>query len=600
MAQTCENDLAAIDADCSTAWPQAGDLAIRAQIASRLIKALFDAYYARSRAIPRFAQAAFEARDWQQSIELSRERISIFGHYRDRAASWLEAHGVAAIDDDAFWSALQQHFLTMIVGGYQGDVAFAFMQSVKRLMQRGRWNVVDYAYGKVSGAARPPASRRALIHRSIGFIGPVSAATIRDLLAVPGFAAPFRDLQADAGAVASRLNTLLAIDPDGQAWVEGEIKVVDAGFFRNRGAYLVGKIRHPNGALPLALALLNDEQGIFVDAVICDSDRLRYIFSSSLANFHVTTENFHELVDFLFELMPKRPRGMHYSTVGYNHVGKVAIMRQIGQEMAAQGSRFDFAPGPRGSVAIGFTGAKSRYVLKVVRNHPTDQYKWGKFAGIDAVLNKYRQVHEINRAGSMLDNVMYGNLALPRDFFGDALLAELLSAASDNVAESGDQVVFRHLIVQMRMVPLPEFLKTATLEQAEQAILSLGRCIKNNAAANVFNRDLDGRNYGVGQSLKVYLFDYDAVERLTDIAVRSNADRIDGEEDLPDWVFEDGIVFLPEEIELHLRIDDRHLRRLFRTRHGEILTPEYWLDMQNQLRLGQVPSVSTYPDSCRL
>ena len=69
----------------------------------------------------------------------------------------------------------------------------------------------------------------------------------------------------------------------------------------------------------------------------------------------------------------------------------------------------------------------------------------------------------------------------------------------------------------------------------------------------------------------VQLFDYDAVETLTEIKVRTNLDREPGEEDIPDWFFEDGIVFLPEEIELHLRIDDPALRRHFREHHGEIL-----------------------------
>jgi len=40
-------------------------------------------------------------------------------------------------------------------------------------------------------------------------------------------------------------------------------------------------------------------------------------------------------------------------------------------------------------------------------------------------VDKYREVHEINRAGSMLDNVMYFNLRLDRDLFDPALLEEI-------------------------------------------------------------------------------------------------------------------------------------------------------------------------------
>ena len=50
----------------------------------------------------------------------------------------------------------------------------------------------------------------------------------------------------------------------------------------------------------------------------------------------------------------------------------------------------------------------------------------------------------------------------------------------------------------------------------------------------------------------MYLFDYDALETFTDVKIRSNRDRCDGEEDIPGWFFEDGVVFLPEEIEVGL------------------------------------------------
>ena len=131
-------------------------------------------------------------------------------------------------------------------------------------------------------------------------------------------------------------------------------------------------------------------------------------------------------------------------------------------------------------------------------------------------------------------------------------------------------------------------------------VIRLGQCIRNNAATNVFNKDLDGRNYGVSTLRFVYLFDYDAVEQLTDVKVRTNLGREDGEEDIPAWFFEDGIIFLPEEMEAHLRLPDRDLVRLFREAHGELLTVAYWTRMQRWLREGRVPRVRTYPRATQL
>jgi isocitrate dehydrogenase kinase/phosphatase len=377
--------------------------------------------------------------------------------------------------------------------------------------------------------------------------------------------------------------------------------MIDAGFYRNRGAYLVGKIKFADGSYaPLIIALLNSNEGVYCDAVILDQHLAHNLFSSTLANFHVTTRYYHELSAYLHSLMPQRALGLNYSTIGYNHVGKVAVINEIKQEIATMGGLLDTAIGEAGTVAIGFAGPQSAYNLKVIRNHPTDGYKWGKFEGIDSVKAKYSRVHEINRTGSMLDNIIYFNIALERELFAESLLEELLREASETVSLQRGMIVFKYLIVQPRMTPLPVFLEIAGEREVRIVIESLGDCIKNNAAANIFNKDLDARNYGVSHFLKVYLYDYDALEVMVDVKIRSNLDRFDGEEDIPDWYFEDGVIFLPEEIEAGLCINDREQRQLFRGYHSDLLTTDYWETLQNELVQNQVPAIKVYPDSCRL
>ena len=184
--------------------------------------------------------------------------------------------------------------------------------------------------------------------------------------------------------------------------------------------------------------------------------------------------------------------------------------------------------------------------------------------------------------------------------FKESFLTEILREANMSVSVTGDDVFFSHLIVQRKLIPLPLFLKDCTPEEAEKVVIRLGQCIRNNAATNVFNKDLDGRNYGVSPLRFVYLFDYDAVEVLTDVKVRTNTHMEDGEEDIPDWYFEDGTIFLPEEIEAHLRLPNKGLRRLFREAHGELLTVKYWTKMQGLINEGYVPRVRTYPRATQL
>ena len=351
---------------------------------------------------------------------------------------------------------------------------------------------------------------------------------------------------------------------------------------------------------PFVLSLENHRGGIFVDAVLTSEADTHNLFSSTLANFHVTIPHYHELSAFLHQIMPRRPLGLHYSTIGFNHVGKVAVAEDLQREFHDSREDWDTAIGFRGTVAIGFSAPSSNYVLKVIRDEPTEHYKWGKFQGIASVLAKYSRVHEINRTGSMLDNLIYYNITLEKARFRPEVRDELLDQAGLRVTGQDGFLVFKHLIVQLKMIPLPVFLETASRADARTAVVNLGQCIRNNAAANVFNRDLDGRNYGVSPYLKVYLFDYDAVEPLEDVKIRTNKDRIDGEEGVADWFFEDGIVFLPEEIEIGLRIPDRELRRLFRDTHNELLTTDYWEGVHPALGKVLVPRLRVYPYKSRL
>ena len=569
----------------------------RARIAAEIIVAVFNDYYFRSRRIPFLAKEAFETRDWPAMLDLSRDRLSLYSSSVSKLGPLIKAGCPELSTDESFWTDVEAQYLAIIKGRYEADLAFAFLNSVRRKVYEDEWKPVEYSHGR---AAAPSASLSEPVVRMLQAATPISPATLKRMLDIPKFATALRDADGDAALMAEVINR--ALERTGLPQGSGlKIMMINAGFYRNRGAYLVGRIVVPGfGTLPLLIAILNGKDGIFVDAVLTDSDELQFVFSSTLANFHVTNPHYHELAQFLFSIMPKRPLGLHYSTIGYNHVGKVAVINEMAREQTRTGERLDTAVGFRGTVAIGFSMPSSRYVMKVIRDKPTAGYKWGAFAGVPAVIEKYRLVHDINRAGSMLDNIIYYNVRLNRDWFAPALLDELAEQAAGTVSVLDDGVVFKHIITQMKLVPLPVFLETASRADAEAAVVNLGTCIKNNAAANIFNKDLDGRNYGVSRILKVYLFDYDAVEPLTGVKVRTNTTREDGEEDVPDWYFETGTIFLPEEMMTWLRIEDRELRRLFASAHPEIMRVDYWEGMQRALCEGKVPKVRAYPEARQL
>jgi isocitrate dehydrogenase kinase/phosphatase len=567
----------------------------RIRITADWVLTQFEQFYDEFLEVPYRAKSAFEQQHHSTSIWLSRHRLSLYSSYIHRMGAYLRAIQPSISVDASFLNQLEDHFWRMIEHRYESDVAYAFMHSIRRMVYRDEWKPVEYStFGFAESSDKYPVEL--LKHFTVK--DQVSADLIERILQeVPEFSVPYRDVSTDSAAITRRINRLAARRGTN---IEA-LEMIDAGFYRNRGAYLVGKIKFTdNSYAPLMIALLNEPRGVYCDAVILDQHLAHNLFSSTLANFHVTTRYYHELSAYLHSLMPQRALGLNYSTIGYNHVGKVAVINEIKQEIAKTGELLDTAVGEPGTVAIGFARPQSAYNLKVIRDHPTAGYKWGEFEGIDSVKAKYSRVHEINRTGSMLDNIIYFNIALERELFAESLLAELLTEASETVSAQGNMVVFKYLIVQPRMTPLPVFLENAGEREVRIVIESLGDCIKNNAAANIFNKDLDARNYGVSHFLKVYLYDYDALEVMVDVKIRSNLDRFDGEEDIPDWYFEDGVIFLPEEIEAGLCINDRGQRQLFREYHGDLLITDYWETLQNELVQNLVPAIKVYPDSCRL
>ncbi|HEY0746955.1 MAG TPA: isocitrate dehydrogenase kinase/phosphatase AceK regulatory subunit [Steroidobacteraceae bacterium] len=563
--------------------------------AAALILAIFDDFYRRFRQYSYKAKQAFESMDPHASINISKERLGLYTRYIAHHGPRIGACFTALFTESSLWDDLDRLFVAMIVDRYEADIAFSFAHSVRRNINHGLWKPVAYSFP-------PPSKLRALsmasVHRRLLVHGRIDDDLLCAALQMPNFSVPFRNLKSDAQRIRQRVEGLLYRAPDAPSPVA--LDVVEAGFFRDRSAFIVGRwVFADEEVQPLVVALLNSAEGLYADAVVHSIADMHDLFSSTLANLHVTTELYYQTCVFLYSLMPRRPLGEHYSTIGYNHVGKVAILNEITAQLNA-GERFRRSPGVPGTVALGFTFPSCSYHLKVIRDEPTKSYKWGAFPGVAAVTEKYRVVHEINRAGSMLDNVMYFNMRLDRNMFDPSLLDELRSEAAGSVQVVEDGVFLRSLIVQLKIIPLPVYLEGAGESETRAVIARLGHCIRNNAATNIFNKDLDSRNYGVGRYGRVYLFDYDAVEKLTEVKIRTNSDREPGEDGAPSWFFEEGVIFLPEELEHGMQFKNDFARRCFRQENADLLTVDYWLDVQQKLQRGEVPALRVYPDSAKL
>jgi len=236
------------------------------------------------------------------------------------------------------------------------------------------------------------------------------------------------------------------------------------------------------------------------------------LFSSTLANLHDDT---HELYIrpcvFLFSLMPRRPLGEHYSTIGLQyHVGQGRHFSTRSLRHSERWKKISaFARGSRHG-GPWFHVDTCAYHLKV-RDRPTQSYKWGAYPGVTAVTEKYRVVHEINRAAGMW-TMSCTSISGGSNMFDGALLDEISRDASGSV-QVVDDGVSAFIDRTAEIIPLPVYLERASESETRTVIARLGHCIRNNAATNIFNRiwipGITASPYG-----RVYLFDYDAVEEI--------------------------------------------------------------------------------------
>ena len=147
-----------------------------------------------------------------------------------------------------------------------------------------------------------------------------------------------------------------------------EIDVVRSVFYRNKGAYLVGRVRRGGTVLPLVIPLLRAERGIVVDAVLLSPNEASIVFGFSWSYFRVDVPRPRELVEFLSSIMPLKRIDELYNAIGYNKHGKTELYRNLMTYLEQPEARFAFAEGDEGMVMAVFTLPAFSLVFKIIKD----------------------------------------------------------------------------------------------------------------------------------------------------------------------------------------------------------------------------------------
>jgi isocitrate dehydrogenase kinase/phosphatase len=373
-------------------------------------------------------------------------------------------------------------------------------------------------------------------------------------------------------------------------------------FIRNKGAYVIGRARRGEAVMPLLLAVINGPAGLALDAVLPTQDDASIVFSFARWYFHADADSPREVIGFLRSILPPKRIPELYISLGYTKHGKSEFYRDLMAHIATAPSNETFvrSRGRRGLVMEVFTLPSYEFVFKVIK----DRFPPSKNTTRERVMAKYREVLLQDRVGRLVDFQEFEHLTFPRARFSDELLAELLDSSSASVkaenSENGD-VVIRHCYVERRVTPLDVFLEEAPAAKAEAAVIDWGRSLRDMAAADIFPGDVLLKNFGVTRHGRVVFYDYDELSALTACHFRRFPQARSLEEEMaaePWFAVRDQDVF-PEELRTFLGLEG-HLRETFLARHAELFDVDFWLDMQERNRRGEVIAFYPYGESRRL
>ncbi|MFT7776864.1 bifunctional isocitrate dehydrogenase kinase/phosphatase [Roseateles sp.] len=557
----------------------------------------FDKHYKLFRATSAEAKRRFEHGDWKGQQRAQRERIEFYDARVAEATALLEQRFAASTLPMAVWQQVKLHYIGLLTDHRQPELAETFFNSVCT-------RILHHAYFHNEFIFVRPAISTEYIENDAPAALPTYRAyypapdrlrdTIRRIITNFQLDGDFQDLEADVAHVLDAVQRQLG---DFRLRANFQLQVLSSLFYRNKGAYVVGKIINGFSETPFALPILRSDDGrLVIDAALFGEDDLLALFSFARAYFLVDMEVPSAYVQFLRSLMPRKPRSEIYSALGLQKQGKNLFYRDFLSHLRHSSDKFRIAPGIKGMVMLVFDLPSFPFVFKVIK----DFYPPQKDTTREQIQRKYLLVKTHDRVGRMADTLEYTRVAFPRQRFEEELIAELKHFCPSLIEERGGDLVIRHLYIERRMVPLNIYLQEATPAQLEHAVIEYGNAIKDLVAANIFPGDMLWKNFGVTRHGKVVFYDYDEIEYLSDCNFRRVPEPRNEEEEMSGevWYPVAPRDVFPETFAPFL-LGDPRVRACFMRHHADLLDAGFWQAQKARILAGQVHDVFPYDSSRR-
>ncbi|MDE1978426.1 MAG: bifunctional isocitrate dehydrogenase kinase/phosphatase [Betaproteobacteria bacterium] len=554
----------------------------------------FNRHYRLFRQVSAAAKQRFERADWAGQQAAQRERIAFYDQRVDEATERLQNELDAGNQPMEIWQQAKLHYIGLLTNHHQPELAETFFNSVTtKILRREHFNneflfvrpALSTEYIENEEPAAKPTFRVYYPHTHEAL-----HACLRRAIENFQLALPFEDLDRDVGQVLAAVRQRFGNDVRLRA--NFQIQMLDSLFYRNKGAYAVGKVINGFTEFPLALPILHNERGqLFIDTVLLTEDDLLLLFSFARAYFMVDMEIPSAYVQFLRSLMARKPRAELYNALGLAKQGKTLFYRDFLYHLRHSSDQFIVAPGIKGMVMVVFTLPSFPFVFKVIK----DFYPPQKDTTRDKIKGKYLLVKQHDRVGRMAETLEYSNVAFERARFSPELIQEIETFCPSQLEYDGDTIIIRHCYIERRMIPLNIYLQEADDAQLEAAVIEYGNAIKDMVAANIFPGDMLWKNFGITRHGKVVFYDYDEIEYITDCnfrrvpAPRNEEDEMAAE---PWYAVGPHDVF-PETFGQFL-LGNPKVRAVFMKHHADLLDAAFWQEHQSRIREGHLYDVFTY------
>jgi len=567
-----------------------------ANLGAKAICEAFGDYQTQFRAITQRAAGRFAGREWRAAQMDAANRLDLYKDVANGCVAEIHELMEERVNEKLLWTGIKAVYSGLIDQRDDWELGETFFNSITRRLFTtvGLDPQIEFVD---SDFETPPTQPTQPIYRVYGRVAvspDALAVMLEDIIDEYQFGADFldkpRNLQLAAQQIEAHLQNI------GETFVT-RTEMVGSVFYRNKGAYLVGRMFAGSCVVPLVLAVLHNDDGLVIDTVLLDEDEVSVLFSFTRSYFQVEVARPYALVRFLRSIMPRKKIAELYISIGYNKHGKTLLYRDLLQALTASDDEFRIASGQPGMVMSVFTLPSYDAVFKIIK----DYFAPPKNTTRQQVMAHYQMVFQHDRAGRLIDAQEFEHLKIERSRISPELLDELKQLAKKSVTIEPDYLDIKHVYVERRVIPLNIYIYEKPDLEAQAAIIDLGFAIKDLAATNIFPGDMFLKNFGVTRHGRVVFYDYDELAPLTSCNFRIIPPPTSYNDELwaePGYSVRENDIF-PEEF-LHFLGLHGMLRDVFVEHHADLLEARFWQETQARIRSGEVLDIFPYNQNKRL